>query len=126
MGKFKDIDTARKEEFTIIGGPSEDTNSGVKHDRDKPITALLPPVALEEEAWVWTFGARKYGNYNWTKGISYVRIISATLRHLLEIMKGNDVDPESNRLHAAHIRCNMGMLIEFQKSDRTDLDDRSK
>ena|ERR1700722_16157804 len=100
--------------------------AGVKHDQEKPIMALLPPEALEEEAWVWTFGAKKYGYWNWTKGLAYTRILSAILRHTMAIMKGEDTDPESGKLHAAHIRCCAGMLIKFQKDNRTDLDDRNK
>lgn len=100
--------------------------SGVKHDQEKPILALIPPEALEEEGWVWTFGAKKYGYWNWTKGLAYTRILSAMLRHTMSIMRGEDIDPESGKLHAAHIRCCAGMLIAFQKNNRTDLDDRQK
>lgn len=100
--------------------------TGVKHDQEKPLMALMPASALEEEGMVWTFGARKYGNWNWSKGIAYTRVISAIFRHLMAIMRGEDIDSESGLLHAAHIRCNAGMLIEFHKQGRTDLDDRNK
>lgn len=100
--------------------------TGIKHDQDKPILALIPPEALEEEGMVWTFGARKYGFWNWKKGLLYTRIVSAMFRHLIAIMRGEDIDPESGKLHAAHIRCCAGMLIVFQKSNRSDLDDRHK
>lgn len=100
--------------------------SGIKHDSEKPLLALIPALALEEEGWVWTFGGKKYGMWNWKKGLTYTRIISAMLRHTLAIMRGEDFDPESGLLHAAHIRCCAGMLIEFHKTGRTDLDDRDK
>jgi hypothetical protein len=99
---------------------------GVKYDQGKPMIALIPPLALEEEAKVWTFGMNKYGAWNWAKGLVYLRITSAALRHILAIMMGQDVDPESGFLHAAHVRCCMGMLIHFVKTGRTDLDDRLK
>jgi hypothetical protein len=98
--------------------------SGVKYDNEKPMMALIPAAALEEEGHVWTFGGKKYGMWNWKKGLVYTRIISAILRHTIAIMRGEDVDPESGRLHAAHIRCCAGMLIEFHLAGRTDLDDR--
>jgi hypothetical protein len=96
----------------------------LKHDGDKPMVALIPPSALLEEAKAWTFGQKKYSPFNWTKGLSYLRILSALLRHTLAIMAGEDYDKESGCLHAAHIRCCAGMLIEFTVSGRKDLDDR--
>jgi hypothetical protein len=98
--------------------------SGIKHDAEKPMIALIPSSALEEEAWVWTFGMKKYGMWNWKNGLSYMRILSAMLRHTIAIMRGEDRDSESGKLHAAHIRCCAAMLIEFQLNNRTDLDDR--
>jgi hypothetical protein len=100
------------------------SENGLKYDNEKPMMALIPPSALEAEARVWTYGAKKYDNWNWTKGIKYTRILSAILRHTMEIMKGNDVDPESGELHAASIRCNAAMLIEFVMTNRVELDDR--
>lgn len=100
-------------------------SKGIKYDQEKPLLALIPVEALEEEGWVWTFGAKKYGYYNWTNGLAYTRIISAMFRHMLAIMRGEDTDPESGRSHAAHIRCCAGMLIKFQKDGRKDLDDRN-
>jgi len=101
-------------------------NQGVKDDSQKPMMALIPASALEEEAHVWTFGSKKYAPYNWLKGITYTRILSASFRHLTAIMRGEDIDEETGRMHAAAIRCNMAMLIEFHKTGRTELDDRYK
>lgn len=101
-------------------------SGGIKYDQEKPLLVLIPPRALEEEGHVWTFGAKKYGHWNWRKGIVYSRIISAIMRHTLAIIRGEDFDPETGRLHAAAIRCNAGMLIEFHYEGRTDLDDRFK
>jgi Domain of unknown function (DUF5664) len=101
-----------------------DKNEAIKHDDDKPLIALIPPSALEAEARVWTFGAKKYSKWNWNKGITYTRILSAILRHTMAIMKGENVDFQSGELHAAHIRCNAAMLIEFTMTNRVELDDR--
>jgi hypothetical protein len=99
-------------------------NSGIKYDELKSPLALIPPEAIEEEANVWGMGAKKYGLYNFRKGIVYTRIISALLRHTFAILKGEDIDPESGYHHAAHIRCCAGMLLVFK--NRKDLDDRYK
>lgn len=100
--------------------------SGVKHDGGKPLLALIPAHAIEEEGKVWTFGANKYGNHNWRKGLTYVRILSALLRHAFALVRGEDLDPESGLHHGAHIRCNAGMLVDFYYEGRTELDDRYK
>lgn len=99
-------------------------DKGIKYDQDKPLVALIPASALEAEARVWTFGMQKYAAFNWTKGLSYMRILSAILRHTMAIMRGEDVDAESGQLHAAHVRCCAAMLIEFTMTHRTELDDR--
>lgn len=101
-------------------------SQGIKHDADKPMVALVPASAVLEEAKVWTFGAKKYGAHNWRKGLTYLRILSALLRHTFAIVAGEDTDAESGLLHAAHIRCCAGMLIEFQLNKRTELDDRAQ
>jgi hypothetical protein len=98
--------------------------TGIKYDDKKPQMALIPASALEAEARVWSYGAKKYSAWNWSKGLTYTRILSAILRHTAEIMKGHDVDPENGELHAASIRCNAAMLIEFTMTHRTELDDR--
>ena len=98
--------------------------SGIKHDSEKPMMALIPPTALEQEASVWTFGAAKYDQWNWAKGLRFTRILSALMRHTNALNKGEDLDPESGLHHGAHIRCCAAMLIEFYNEGRTDLDDR--
>jgi hypothetical protein len=48
--------------------------------------------------------------------------LSCLQRHLCAIKSGEDIDKESGQPHAAHIRANAAMLIEFM--GREDLDDR--
>jgi hypothetical protein len=100
------------------------SEQGKKYDNGKPAMGLIPPLALEAEALVWSFGQGKYDAFNWTKGIKYTRILGAMLRHTTAIMRGEDVDAESGQLHAAHVRCCAAMLIEFSMTHRDDLDDR--
>ena len=95
---------------------------GKKYDQDKPPLALIPPEAEEEEAKVWQAGVRKYGLHDFRRGLSYLRILSALRRHTNAITRGEDRDPETGFLHAAHIRCCAAMLIVF--NGREDLDDR--
>jgi hypothetical protein len=102
----------------------EKKEQGLKFDSQKSAVHLIPPRAIEEEGYVWGFGEKKYGTWNWAKGLAILRICGAILRHTLAIMAGQDLDPESGKHHGAHIRCCAGMLIHFYYEGRSDLDDR--
>ncbi len=139
----QDIDQSKKEQS---GGTKSDSDiyefnenqkyikaiqaksGGTKSDSGKPMVDLVDAQWLTEVAHVMTYGAKKpeYGPHNWRKGIVYSRIIAATLRHLLAIMMGKDIDLETGRLHAAHASCELMFLASFQLNNRTDLDDRYK
>ena len=96
-----------------------------KHDDDgKRRYDLIPIKALREEADVWGYGAKKYGQKNWEQGIHWSRLFASTLRHLYKWWGGTDRDEESGLLHLAHARCCLGMLLGL--SGLTSLDDRPK
>lgn len=97
------------------------SNVGLKFDETKPSLGLLPTLAIEELGKVMEFGSKKYGPNNWRKGLSYRRLISATLRHIFQFMRGEDKDPESGFSHLAHAQANLCMLFEMPK----DFDDRN-
>lgn len=97
----------------------------VKHDAFKPPLGLIPKSALDEEAAVLGFGAKKYDVHNWRKGMPWSRLISAAMRHLVDFNAGQDFDKESG-LHAlAHVRACCGFLIEYMTT-HPELDDRFK
>lgn len=98
--------------------------TGLKYDSGKPRMELLPTIALEEVAKVLTFGANKYGAWNWAGGIVYSRLIGAALRHIFAWIRGENLDPESGLSHLAHAACCILMIIHFIKADRAQLDDR--
>jgi len=99
--------------------------TGTKHDDGKPPISLIPPEALWEEAQVMGFGEKKYGTWNWTKGLSIIRLCSAAMRHTLQFLMGQDTDEETGLSHLAHARCCLGMALWMHKY-RKDLDDRLK
>jgi hypothetical protein len=84
----------------------------MKHDTGKPPISLIARSAIEAEARVMAFGARKYGRDQWRKGFRWSRLIDAALRHVFAIADGEDFDPETGELHAAHARCCLAFLIE--------------
>lgn len=106
-------------------GDSAASPTGVKYDQEKPRVDLLDPLALEGMARVLAFGAKKYGDHNWRGGITYSRLVAAAFRHLLAILKGEDLDPESGLPHVDHLGCCWMFLSNTMKT-RPDLDDRFK
>lgn len=92
------------------------SGGGVKYDNGKPRLGLIPRSALEAEATVLGFGADKYGVYNWRKGMDWMRLVDAALRHIYAFADGETFDPESGEHHLAHARCCLGFLIEYSQS----------
>jgi len=86
---------------------------GKRFNENKPRVELLVPEAMKAEARVWAFGAKKYGDWNWQRGMPWTKVIGCLLRHTFAIMCGEDIDKESGELHAAHIKCNASMLIYY-------------
>lgn len=93
--------------------PIEDT--GVKNDQDKLRYDLIPPEALDSLARVLTFGANKYADRNWEKGMDWGRVFGACMRHLWAFWRGEDKDPETGYSHLEHAICNIAFLITYEK-----------
>ena len=55
----------------------------------------------------------------------YTEVIASAMRHLEAIRLGEDIDPETGLLHAAHLMCNAAMLTEFHYT-HPEFDDRVK
>lgn len=87
---------------------------------------LLPPVALEQTAWVHKLGNDKYGPFNWRKtGVCATTYVSAIMRHLNAWRDGEDLDPESGISHIAHIATSCNILLDAAACG-TLQDDRNK
>ena len=77
----------------------EKTKSGVKFDKDKLRYDLIPPDALEELVKVYTYGASKYADRNWEKGMKWGRIYGGIMRHLWKFWSGTNRNPEDDNLY---------------------------
>jgi len=87
-----------------------------RYNSDKVDLSLLPETACLEEAKVWAAGANKYGRDNWRLlwGDDTIHVAMASLlRHALAINSGDLFDEETGLPHAAHIRCNAAMILEY-------------
>lgn len=92
---------------------------GVKHDKHKARTDLLPPRALLEVAQVLGHGAKKYSPDNWRHVMAEPggrdRYVAAALRHIFDAQAGEFTDPESGYSHWAHAACCLLFLAEEDK-----------
>lgn len=98
---------------------------GSRFNNGKTRFDLIDWEALTGLADVLEFGAKKYSNHNWRRGLPFTEIIASLLRHVSEIMKNQDIDPETQLLHADHIQCN-AMFLSWMIRNRPDMDDRWK
>lgn len=62
--------------------------SGVKRDAGKLRLDLIPPEMHRTLGEVLTFGASKYDDHNWEKGLDSERLYAACQRHLLAHREG--------------------------------------
>lgn len=96
---------------------------GMKFDGGKVPLGLIDPYAMTQIGWVLMHGVEKYGAHNWRGGISYSRLIDASLRHLTAINAGENVDPETGLPHSAHLAC-CAIFLTWMMQYRPDMDDR--
>jgi hypothetical protein len=99
------------------------TTGGLKYDEGKLRMDLLPMDSLQDVAAVYTFGAKKYEDENWRKGIPWKRIYGAVLRHIAKWFLGQDTDEESGLPHLAHATWGLLTLLNYART-HTELDDR--
>lgn len=78
---------------------------------------------LDEVARVGEFGAKKYGQFNYMAGASYMRFLGSCSRHLCAFIRGEDKDLESGCSHLAHLIFDALMLLEW-RARKVGTDDR--
>lgn len=80
--------------------------------------------ALWEVGRVGTFGAAKYGEFNWCYlDNAKSRYKDALFRHLFQYMQGKDLDDESGLKHLSHACWNCLALLEFELKGERGLTD---
>lgn len=90
-------------------------DKGLRFNEGKIRLDLLPPFAIQEVAKVFTMGANKYAERNWERGMAWSKVLASLERHILAYKQGEDYDPESGQLHAAHITANALFLTEYYR-----------
>lgn len=110
---------------------SDKLDEGRKDDGDKDRFDLIPPEGMFAVARVLTFGARKYDERNWERGMKWSRVFGALMRHMWAWWAGKgptsenfafgSLDDETGFSHLWHAGCCIMMLIAFeQRTSGTD------
>lgn len=97
---------------------------GVKYDTDKARYDLIPADALEALANHYRYGAKKYEDRNWEKGIKYSRIFAAMMRHAWAFWRGEEIDEESGAHHMVAVAWCAFALFHYWNRKQGELDDR--
>lgn len=109
-------------------------NNGTKFDEGKHRMDLITSEFMFAVAMVLTYGAKKYGERNWEKGMKWGRVYAAAMRHLWAWWGGagptttsflfGSLDEETKMPHLWHAACCIMFLITFEERAMTDYDDR--
>ncbi len=92
---------------------------------------LIPPDFLEFLARVFGYGAEKYDDNNWMKGLNQSETYACHMRHIQKWWAGENLDEDdpvsgqkgSGLPHLWHALWNVGVMAYFERH-RPDLDDR--
>ena len=79
-------------------------------DADNERWDLITPIGLRRLAQTCAEGARKYGEYNWTKGIPASVMINHAIRHLYLYLAGDRSED-----HLAHAAWNILGVCHFEE-----------
>jgi len=112
-------------DLTHIQIENEEKKVGYKHDNEKLRMDLIPPEALAALADILGYGANKYSDRNWEKGMRWGRVFAALMRHLWAWWAREGVDPETHRSHLWHALCCLAFLVAYEQRNLGE-DDRPK
>lgn len=107
---------------------------GLKYDKGKAAIHLFPAEAIFGPSFVFDFGAKKYGEHNWERGMSWSRPFGALMRHMWSWWQHKtptkfnflfgELDTETGMSHLWHAGCCLAMLISFESRQMAKFDDR--
>jgi hypothetical protein len=119
---------------TVEGGPPRPApTEGRKDDQSKNRLDLIPPELIFAVGDILTFGAAKYADRNWERGMKWSRVFGALMRHMWAWWAGaaptpksfvfGDLDMETGKSHLWHAGCCIAFLIAYEERG-TGTDDR--
>ena len=88
--------------------------------------SVIPTAALLHLGEVMKLGADKYGPFNWRETpVPAETYVDAMGRHMLSWQDGENLDPESQKSHLAHVMACCAIIIDAMENDMLD-DNRPK
>jgi hypothetical protein len=79
--------------------------------------SVVPPAALLHLASAMMDGAKKYGPFNWRENKVKGRVyVTAMMRHLLQYLDGEDIDPTSGVHHLGHAMACAAILLDARET----------
>jgi len=87
---------------------------GRKADTGKDPWHLVPWDAVRAVVTVLAFGAGKYGDRNWERGMAWSRCFAALMRHMTAWWHREGADPETGYSHLAHACCCLLFLLAME------------
>jgi hypothetical protein len=114
-------DCEHRSDCFVVNPPTE----GRKDDNGKARHDLIPPEFPDALAQVLAFGASKYGQRNWEKGMAWGRPFAALMRHMWAWWRGEKADPETGMSHLWHACACLAFLVAFE-ARKSGVDDRPR
>ena len=88
--------------------------------------SVIPTAALLHLGEVMKLGADKYGPFNWRETpVPAETYVDAMGRHMLSWQDGENLDPESQKSHLAHVMACCAIIIDAMENNMLD-DNRPK
>jgi hypothetical protein len=120
----KESEKKKKEKDTTA---TTGKGQGLRFNKNKLRYDLVEPRAHRDMVKVLTYGAGKYFDRNWERGLSWTSVIASLKRHLAAIEEGEDYDFDPNcegcksgycekhsgELHIANLACNAHFLNAY-------------
>lgn len=104
---------------------SEKGLEGRKDDAGKVRIELIPPELIFAVGDILAFGANKYEDRNWERGMNWSRVFGSLMRHLWAWWAGEKADAETGKSHLWHAGCCIAFLIAYEER-KIGNDDRHK
>lgn len=109
----KDTGRVAAGQYNIGDIRSGEWGSGARANFSKTRFDLVPLHLLTSCADVFEFGANKYAEWNWAKGMQWSVPYACIMRHMAAWSRGEDFDKESGKPHLGHVMANLLMLEHY-------------